>query len=92
MSVPQPSRFTRNALKIASLGLAGLIVGLLSGCSPADSTLSIRPRIDTDWQTSPTYASAVASAPINRHSPSGRIHEAQSPHATPTISPHRAHL
>ena len=33
MSVLHPSRITRRLLKIASLGLAGLLAGLLSGCS-----------------------------------------------------------
>jgi hypothetical protein len=40
MPSPKAARTTRRLLKLASLGLAGLIAGLLSGCtsSPAPST------------------------------------------------------
>jgi hypothetical protein len=44
MSSSQPvSRISRRLLKLASLGLAGLIAGLLSGCTSADDN-SIRAR------------------------------------------------
>lgn len=33
----KPARTTRRLLKVASLGLAGLLVGLLGGCSSSDS-------------------------------------------------------
>ncbi|WP_035353257.1 hypothetical protein [Edaphobacter aggregans] len=33
----KPARTARRLLKVASLGLAGLIAGLLSGCSSSDS-------------------------------------------------------
>jgi hypothetical protein len=33
----RPARTTRRLLKVASLGLAGLIAGLLGGCSSSDS-------------------------------------------------------
>jgi hypothetical protein len=36
-----PARTKRRLLKVASLGLAGLIAGLLSGCNSADA--SVRP-------------------------------------------------
>jgi len=61
MSVLHPSRITRRLLKIASLGLAGLLAGLLSGCSSNTAARLLRPYNDTDWQTSSTYASATAS-------------------------------
>jgi hypothetical protein len=37
MSSRKPARTTRRLLKVASLGLAGLIAGLLGGCSSSDS-------------------------------------------------------
>jgi hypothetical protein len=60
MSLRHPSPITRRLLKIASFGLAGLLAGLLTGCTsnPAAGLLPL-PN-DTDWQTSSTYASATA--------------------------------
>ena len=42
MPSPKAARTTRRLLKLASLGLAGFIAGLLSGCSssPASSTVA----------------------------------------------------
>ena len=87
MSLLHPSRVTRRLLKIASFGLAGLLAGLLSGCSGA-SAGQLLSRNDTDWQTSSTYASATASpqpgsatrnrpcfaAPCALHTPVNRTH------------------
>lgn len=56
----RPTRTTRRILQIASLGLAGLLAGLLTGCSNLSARLSVAPN-DTDWQTSSTYASATSS-------------------------------
>jgi hypothetical protein len=63
MSLLHPSTTTRRLLKIASLGLAGLIAGLLTGCTSSVPSIHISPKNDTDWQTSSTYASATASLP-----------------------------
>jgi hypothetical protein len=60
MSVLHPSRTTRRLLKIASLGLAGLLAGLLAGCSANPAGLILPGHLDTDWETIPTYASATA--------------------------------
>jgi hypothetical protein len=65
MSLLHPSPTTRRLLKIASLGLAGLLAGLLTGCTSSipNIHISVSPKNDTDWQTSSTYASATASFP-----------------------------
>ena len=63
MSLVRPSRTTRRLLKIATLGFAGLLAGLLSGCSSNSAAQLLQPRIDTDWQTTSTYASATAVLP-----------------------------
>jgi len=39
MSFLPASRTKRNLFKIASLGLAGLLAGLLSGCNSADASI-----------------------------------------------------
>src|SRR5437016_14434542 len=49
MSFLPASRTKRNLFKIASLGLAGLLAGLLSGCNSADASISTsRPQTATD--------------------------------------------
>lgn len=60
MPLHKPSRTTRRLLQLASLGLAGLLAGLLAGCSGVSNRLSVSQN-DTDWQTSSTYASATSS-------------------------------
>ncbi len=60
MSVLHPSRSTRLVIKLASLGLAGLLAGLLTGCSSESAPVDLGSRNDTGWQTSQTYASATA--------------------------------
>lgn len=59
MPFRKPARTARRLLQLASLGLAGLIAGLLAGCSGLSERLAISPN-DTDWQTSSTYASATS--------------------------------
>lgn len=66
------SRTTRRILQIASLGLAGLIAGLLSGCSRTKPELPAV-RNDTDWQTSSTYASATSAIPPRDAARTARI-------------------
>jgi len=61
MSLRHPSTVTRRLLKVASLGLAGLVVGLLSGCS-ATTAAPLHAHNDTDWQTFSTYASATSAS------------------------------
>ncbi len=63
MSLRYPSATTRSLLKIASIGLAGLFAGLLTGCSSTTAAHLLHPRNDTDWQTFSTYASATAGLP-----------------------------
>src|SRR3979411_867225 len=49
MSFLPASRTKRNLFKIASLGLAGLLAGLLSGCNSADASIrTTRPQTATD--------------------------------------------
>jgi hypothetical protein len=61
MSLRHPSLAARRLLKIASIGLAGLLAGLLTGCNSNATSHFLAPRNDTDWQTSSTYASATSS-------------------------------
>ena len=47
----------RRIVKVASLGIAGLIAGLLSGCSSTSSALNfMHHRNDVAWQASLTYS------------------------------------
>jgi hypothetical protein len=52
MSFLPASRTKRNLVKIASLGLAGLLAGLLSGCNSADASVrtsgNTKPHAATD--------------------------------------------
>jgi hypothetical protein len=79
------SRLTRRLLKLASLGLAGLLAGLLSGCtvSSTDARESPAPRTSSDWEfTSSTIPNAPHSTlpqsidarqiPALHHPPSAR--------------------
>jgi hypothetical protein len=59
MSVLNPSRTARLLIKLGSLGLAGLIAGLLSGCTSATAAIDLSHN-DIGWQTTPTYASATS--------------------------------
>jgi hypothetical protein len=51
----------RRLLQLASLGLAGLLAGLLAGCSSSDGTEFTSLHNDTDWQMTSNYASAAGS-------------------------------
>ena len=73
MSLRNPSRTTRRLIKLASLGLAGLIAGILTGCSGATNRVAIAPN-DTDWQTPSTYASATAAMSPRDASRSPHVH------------------
>jgi hypothetical protein len=70
MSLLHPSRTTRRLLKLASLGLAGRLAGLLTGCSSNSSRLLSRN--DTYWQPTSSYASATLS--ISPHSAQRSAH------------------
>ena len=49
MSFLPASRTKRNLFKVASLGLAGLLAGLLAGCNSADASIrTSRPQTATD--------------------------------------------
>jgi hypothetical protein len=78
-----PSRTRRRLLKVASLGLAGLIAGLLSGCNSADASVRTqKPQIAGDPLASATSAGIQPSQlpssldatqiPALRHPPSTR--------------------
>jgi hypothetical protein len=54
------SSLPRRLLQLASLGLAGLLVGVLAGCSSSDRTELTSLHNDTDWQMTSDYASATA--------------------------------
>ena|SRR5437867_431960 len=82
MSFLPASRTKRNLFKIASLGLAGLLAGLLSGCKSADASIrTSRPQTATD-SLSPDGSVAQSTElpksieatqiPALRHPPSAR--------------------
>jgi hypothetical protein len=78
-----PSRTKRRLLKVASLGLAGLIAGLLSGCNSADASVrTSKPQI-AGGALSPTASAGIQPSqlpssldatqiPALRHPPSTR--------------------
>jgi hypothetical protein len=78
MRSKQPFRTTRRILKIASLGLAGLIAGLLSGCSASPDSTPIR--ITGNWHFATLNSQNLHSSqpyiskqsPALRHAPSAR--------------------
>jgi hypothetical protein len=82
MSFLPASRTKRNLFKIASLGLAGLLAGLLSGCNSADASIrTSRPQTATGSlnpdgsETQPTDLPKSIEAtqiPALRHPPSAR--------------------
>ena len=82
MSFLPASRTKRNLFKIASLGLAGILAGLLSGCNSADASIrTSRPQTATD-SLSPDGSVAqptdlpksieATQIPALRHPPSAR--------------------
>jgi hypothetical protein len=78
MPSKQPFRTTRRILKLASLGLAGLIAGLLSGCSASPDSTPIR--IAGNWHFSSLNSQNIRSSkssgtqdvPALRRAPSAR--------------------
>ena len=87
MSILQHSRKTqrllpRRLIQLASLGLAGLLAGLLAGCSSGQAGVLLPGHLDTDWETIPTYASATADMAPGSISPT-RAHTALLLHAVP---------
>jgi hypothetical protein len=52
MPSPKPRRTIRRIVKVASLGFAGLLAGLLSGCTSSSNPFNLLPaRVDTGWQS-----------------------------------------
>jgi hypothetical protein len=90
MSVLPSSRVTRRLLKIASFGLAGLIAGLLTGCSSATPQV-LQSHNDLDWRTSSTYASATASLPPSSAMRSAHTHPCFSSPCTLHTTANRIH-
>jgi hypothetical protein len=84
MSFLPASRTKRNLFKIASLGLAGLLAGLLSGCSDSQDTTATAPYTRLSGESPSPDASAQAQSsglpksieatqiPALRHPPSSR--------------------
>jgi hypothetical protein len=82
MSFLPASRTKRNLFKIASLGLAGLLAGLLSGCNSADASVrASKPHMSTDaWnpdasqeqRTDLPPSIEATQIPALRHPPSAR--------------------
>jgi hypothetical protein len=80
MSFLPASRTKRRLLKVASLGLAGLIAGLLSGCNSADASVrTSKPQIANDSISSSGVQSSqlpssieATQIPALRHPPSAR--------------------
>jgi hypothetical protein len=76
MSFLPSSRTKRRLLKVASLGLAGLIAGLLSGCSSADASVrTSKPQVASDPATQTDQLPKSldqTQIPALRHPPSTR--------------------
>jgi len=90
MSLPSPTTrrlLSRRLIQIASLGLAGLLAGLLTGCSSATAARFLQPHPDTNWQTASTYASATASLPPRNAARSAHA-RSRDLHAVPVASHH----
>ncbi len=66
MPSPKAARTTRRLLKLASLGLAGLIAGLLSGCPPHPPPPAawLPTPSPTVWTASAALTNRAASTPI----------------------------
>jgi hypothetical protein len=95
MSSLKSSRITLRLLKLASLGLAGLLAGLLVGCAAAPKTTatnsydvqtqSIEP-LNSSYSTLPPSLDAT-SIPGIKHPPSARRLEYGSVHISHSQSP-----
>jgi hypothetical protein len=85
MSFLPASRTKRNLFKIASLGLAGLLAGLLAGCSETPETTVNVPHtptstgpatVDASLETKPSFrlpkSIEATQIPALRHPPSSR--------------------
>jgi hypothetical protein len=81
MSFLPTSRTRRNLFKVASLGLAGLLAGLLAGCNSADAAIrTSRPQaatgsLNTDGSPGqPDLPSSIEATqiPALRHPPTAR--------------------
>jgi hypothetical protein len=74
--MPSPTarrRTTRRLLKVASLGLAGLLAGLLSGCNATqDSSPTNISTTSYTWSTHLPKSLDSVQVPPLRHSPSTR--------------------
>jgi hypothetical protein len=69
------SRTRRRLLKVASLGLAGLLAGLLAGCNGTPNTVATSPQTEVSAGTQSTQLPASIEAtqiPALRHPPSSR--------------------
>lgn len=86
----KPTRTTRRLLKVASLGLAGLVAGLLGGCSSSDSiarfsnwssgtTLTATRRFQNlDYRRTPE----IRRAPVPHHTQPAPAQQRTSTHAS----------
>jgi hypothetical protein len=82
MSFLPASRTKRNLFKIASLGLAGLLAGLLSGCNSADASVrTSKTHMATDSLSPDAYGTQpnelpksieATQIPALRHPPTAR--------------------
>jgi hypothetical protein len=75
MSSKHTSRTVRRLIKLASLGLAGLLAGLLAGCSASPRTIGMTSYADSAAQLHSTTLPEnldLTSIPALRHAPSAR--------------------
>jgi hypothetical protein len=75
MSFLPTSRTRRNLFKVASLGLAGLLAGLLAGCNSADASIrTSRPPTATGSLAQPELPKSIEATqiPALRHPPTAR--------------------
>jgi hypothetical protein len=89
MSFLPTSRTRRNLFKVASLGLAGLLAGLLAGCSSADAAIrTSRPQAATGSLDQPDLPSSIEATqiPALRHPPTARRVGAAHT-VSPTVAP-----
>lgn len=95
MSSLKPSRTTLRLLKLASLGLAGLLAGLLAGCNAAPKTTATNSYDAQTQSIEPSDSSTSAippsldatSIPALKHPPSARRLEYGSVRLTHQQSP-----
>jgi hypothetical protein len=95
MSFLPKSRTKRRLIKVASLGLAGLLAGLLSACNDTQApAASSRSEISTGAQSNPLPPSIEATQiPALRHPPSSRSLQLGTVHTVSQASfmPSRSH-